>query len=470
MALPTIRSVSITGIHGHQNISVKLKPGLNVIHGINGSGKTTLLHILANILDKDIERFCYIRFERIVITTDDNTELALVQEGEAIHVIIDHTPVNVVKKDEPTPLALVMLLRERLGGRPVYLPAFRTVLEGGGTYSRAHRAVPDTFGQREEYDRIIRIEEQNHPSDSRRVRPMPHRERMEQMATKTVMCRNWFGPFVPLVRYPSLGEILREIESELQRAHFQLSSTDQLALSSVFVRVLEAIFDETPELPAGDIQSMFIELRSKLEGLSVGENRGESPYRKIAEFFQRPLPAEQPQSALIHEILNIYDRALSDRAQVEKRAFEAIRTFEKSVNQFLHGKKLSISDASFGVQRRSQLVELIDGKRYGLSVLSSGERHVVTLLFSATHMSSTDGSVLIDEPELSLHVDWQRLILSELKKQAGERQIISCTHSPEVVADHQDCLVDLKSEPYSEPPDLFSHDSGSVDFDGVDED
>jgi predicted ATP-dependent endonuclease of OLD family len=58
-------------------------------------------------------------------------------------------------------------------------------------------------------------------------------------------------------------------------------------------------------------------------------------------------------------------------------------------------------------------------------------------------MSSADGMLLIDEPELSLHVDWQRVILRELMKQAGDRQIIACTHAPEVTADHRNVMTRL---------------------------
>jgi predicted ATP-dependent endonuclease of OLD family len=91
----------------------------------------------------------------------------------------------------------------------------------------------------------------------------------------------------------------------------------------------------------------------------------------------------------------------------------------------------------------------------GLSALSSGERQVLTMLFSATHMSPSDGTMLIDEPEISLHVDWQRIILTEMMKQAGDRQVIVCTHSPEVAADHRDVLVEISSSGRSQATSLF---------------
>ena len=46
--------------------------------------------------------------------------------------------------------------------------------------------------------------------------------------------------------------------------------------------------------------------------------------------------------------------------------------------------------------------------------------------------------VLIDEPEISLHIDWQRLLLRKMAEQLDHRQIIVCTHSPEIGADYDD--------------------------------
>jgi len=60
------------------------------------------------------------------------------------------------------------------------------------------------------------------------------------------------------------------------------------------------------------------------------------------------------------------------------------------------------------------------------------------MLFSASRSRFSEGLFLIDEPELSLHIDWQRIILRELRGQSSDRQIIACTHSPEVGADHLD--------------------------------
>lgn len=55
--------------------------------------------------------------------------------------------------------------------------------------------------------------------------------------------------------------------------------------------------------------------------------------------------------------------------------------------------------------------------------------------------------VLIDEPEISLHIDWQSLLIPEMVAQLQDRQIITCTHSPMIGADYEDQMIELEIKP-----------------------
>ena len=81
-----------------------------------------------------------------------------------------------------------------------------------------------------------------------------------------------------------------------------------------------------------------------------------------------------------------------------------------------------------------------------LSDLSSGEKHILSILGKAA-LSSAEGAVFVaDEPELSLHLDWQRMILPSIIKLSPKSQIIVATHSPSIHAkgateiDLEDCV------------------------------
>ncbi|WP_460418713.1 AAA family ATPase [Pseudomonas sp. microsymbiont 2] len=77
---------------------------------------------------------------------------------------------------------------------------------------------------------------------------------------------------------------------------------------------------------------------------------------------------------------------------------------------------------------------------FHFSELSSGEQQVL-VLFTKIIVAAQPGRVLlIDEPELSLHVHWQQLLPQLLGLIARERSVrlIVATHSPTVVANAQD--------------------------------
>jgi predicted ATP-binding protein involved in virulence len=87
-----------------------------------------------------------------------------------------------------------------------------------------------------------------------------------------------------------------------------------------------------------------------------------------------------------------------------------------------------------------------DGRNISLSDLSSGEQHEMVLLYELLFTVRNDALILIDEPELSLHVAWQFKFLPDLQRiqKLKPLQIILATHSPQIINDRWDLTVELK--------------------------
>lgn len=83
-----------------------------------------------------------------------------------------------------------------------------------------------------------------------------------------------------------------------------------------------------------------------------------------------------------------------------------------------------------------ELVIRVGEQKLNLPQLSSGEKQV--LLIFLTALGSATRSLIIDEPELSLHVDWQKTLISALRLLNPQMQMIAATHSPEIMADIPD--------------------------------
>ncbi len=100
--------------------------------------------------------------------------------------------------------------------------------------------------------------------------------------------------------------------------------------------------------------------------------------------------------------------------------------FENLINQMFTGNKNIIFD-----DKKINVITK-DKQDIGLTNLSSGEKHLMKILIEALMVKKS--SLLIDEPELSLHIDWQRDFISALNHINPECQLICATHSPEIMA------------------------------------
>ncbi|WP_332829038.1 AAA family ATPase [Novacetimonas sp. GS1] len=105
---------------------------------------------------------------------------------------------------------------------------------------------------------------------------------------------------------------------------------------------------------------------------------------------------------------------------VESRLSKAINSFFKEC-----GKSIEIKEDISIKKSRSSKIALRD--------LSSGERQVIYIFLKVAN-SFFDGSIiLMDEPEISLHLSWQEKLISEIRYVNPESQIIIVTHSPAIV-------------------------------------
>lgn len=86
------------------------------------------------------------------------------------------------------------------------------------------------------------------------------------------------------------------------------------------------------------------------------------------------------------------------------------------------------------------------GQPLALDDLSSGEQQEVVLLYELLFKVKPGTLVLIDEPELSLHVAWQKQFIDDLLGiiELQKINVIIATHSPQIIGNHWDLTVDLE--------------------------
>jgi predicted ATP-binding protein involved in virulence len=76
--------------------------------------------------------------------------------------------------------------------------------------------------------------------------------------------------------------------------------------------------------------------------------------------------------------------------------------------------------------------------------LSAGEKQMLS--FICYNAFTKDHSIFIDEPELSLHPDWQRTLVPTLLNQGNNNQFFMATHSPFIFSKYSDKEIVLSSD------------------------
>lgn len=114
--------------------------------------------------------------------------------------------------------------------------------------------------------------------------------------------------------------------------------------------------------------------------------------------------------------------ALAKQERIDK-FFEVLNVLFAST-----GKRIDIDDKNRVIFRKGDMI--IPTER-----LSAGEKQILLLLFTIFLMEDKSTILLLDEPEISLHIEWQDRLIQLMHELNANCQIIMTTHSPNIFAD-----------------------------------
>ncbi|RIX43493.1 MAG: ATP-binding cassette domain-containing protein [Rhodocyclales bacterium GT-UBC] len=123
--------------------------------------------------------------------------------------------------------------------------------------------------------------------------------------------------------------------------------------------------------------------------------------------------------------------------RLEKLLLSSVNLLAEKFNSYLIDEKsLKILDDKVFIE--------VDGRELPVSDLSSGERHILTFLTLVLFQGRQRNFLVIDEPEISLNIKWQRELMGLLHNLAPNTQIIVASHSPVLAKRNPSYLSELK--------------------------
>lgn len=195
------------------------------------------------------------------------------------------------------------------------------------------------------------------------------------------------------------------------------------------------------------IDDHTVEYHQKMSAADLKQSLQQVHYQKISTFdvpFRDRPKAGKEYSQLYSELHTIvYDiggmnPSFSDyRLKATNFPDEAvkinqrIKTLFETVNRLFAktGKIIQIDPHT------NHLIFIDDGEVIPLYKLSSGEKQLLLILMRVFLMEEQPYILLMDEPEISLHIEWQYKLFEEIRRLNPHCQIITSTHSPSLFGD-----------------------------------
>lgn len=145
-------------------------------------------------------------------------------------------------------------------------------------------------------------------------------------------------------------------------------------------------------------------------------------------------------------VIELYAGDTAGKLAALDEVLQVARIFFGVVNTRFRHKQLALD------RERGLIANTVEQDSIRLDALSSGEQHQLVLFFDLIFRVRPGSIVLIDEPELSLHISWQKSMLDSLIEIAAVKSldIVIATHSPYIVGSRVDLMRDLGSPDESE--------------------
>jgi len=233
--------------------------------------------------------------------------------------------------------------------------------------------------------------------------------------------------FFPTFRRIEGGFSLTASDSSFPRSIKRAISDFDEALSDLSKKLSSDNHSFIAAISSKDINNLLLRKYADFsEKINIEQQKiSEKVINKIKAFEEAENPDSLGRKA--SDLLSQTKRDIEDIELSRKKILQPMNAVKDLVEKLFNhtgiyfGRRLSFGDAADAVHS---------------DVLSAGEKQMLS--FICYNAFYSDAVIFIDEPELSLHVDWQRNLYSILRKQNPTNQFIFATHSPFIYAKYPD--------------------------------
>lgn len=390
-----MKEIRIRGLFGRFDYDIEVAGGsTTILTGPNGFGKSTILECISAISNSDLLFFSELDFKTIQIImsgTDDHILIARDDRGLRINQW----------KIEPKDFSLLsrnQIRRTRISGS-----------DTGWAVSGYEGDLLDVMSFMAQ-----KIGEVHFIREQRMIREEEHRtNRQVEMWGK-------FGKRI----VQTIDEIPEKLMAQMARVTESYSKAAN-ELDSTFP---QRLFNEKDKISEEEFELKLSAMQKRVEKL---QKYGIS---NIGELGTVQFNEEDAKA------LKVYFEDFEKKFKPYEGLIEKLDMFTEMVNRKFLFKQIEVSEKGLRV-----LDENEPHKKIALSQMSSGEKETVILFYQLLFEVPDGVTLLIDEPEISLHVAWQREFAGDIRTIVESKKITTliATHSPQFINGNRGIQIDL---------------------------
>ena len=240
--------------------------------------------------------------------------------------------------------------------------------------------------------------------------------------------------------------VMNRVVAWVQRQVRRGATKGQGDVYSIYSKVINDIA-HSPDIRSESLKAEAQELVQTLRHLEETSRQyseyGLTPLLPVEELIQCLETSDHTTLPVIYNVMRPHVDGIKARLTAMKDIYETIHRFTQTINAFYKNKKVAFHvEKGFTIRSGKEKLEP--------ALLSSGEKQLFLLLCNTILARKHASLFLIDEPELSLNVKWQRnLVDAVLDNTEGSNvQFLMATHSMELITQHRTSVVRLvNSEP-----------------------
>ena len=442
-----IRRISMTNLFGMYDYNLAISGDTSktekifILYGDNGSGKTTILKLAFHLLAPESRKghkstVALIPFEHFEIELQDNTKVCADRpKGQLIgsfsmgikspsrkekkveFIANEDNIIRPVSKKHDEQIREFLNALSKLDISLYMLSDDRTIHFAGW-----ERRVPAPYDNDMEFDNELIYSKTELPAR------IQHRLQIDP----------------EIIAQRLLEKSIRRAEMWIQGKAMRSSSIGESSITTIYNEILRRIVsqsrDESLDYTASkkSIEKRVKKLESQCKEFA---QYGLLPKFSGKEILAAVSSAPPSHTSIIVNVLNPYLDSLKKKLETMSEVYKRVDSFVSIINRFLTNKKLAF-DLHSGIA-----ITANDGTFIEPAMLSSGERHLFLLFCNSLVAVDRPSILMIDEPEISLNIKWQRRLLASLLECSGDSpvQYLFATHSIELLAQHRGQVAKLEN-------------------------